>query len=222
VGVIGNKKPEALPPIELDLSKLPEGTPKIAGTEVKWERYTDAYKQSQPKIPDDLEEKTLQMLQETAVAAFQALALRDYARIDIRLDKKKRPFVLEVNPNPYLLSTAELALAAKSAGRNYADMIGEIIKAAAERYGMTPNGAASGGKPPRSLLSDKSLQETYAPGNVCFGCGPANSRGLRIRSFPEGNDVVCEWTPETHHEDPSIVRLLHCGGASCGPARLQR
>jgi len=137
VGVLGNKKPEALPPIELDLSKLPEGTPKIAGTEVKWERSTEAYKHTQPKVADDLDEKTLSLLQETAIAAYQALALRDYARIDFRLDKKKQPFVLEVNPNPYLLSTAELALSVKHTGRTYTDLIGEIVKAAAERYGLT-------------------------------------------------------------------------------------
>lgn len=137
VGVLGNKKPEALPPIELDLSKLPEGTPKIAGTEVKWERHTEAYRQSQPKVPDDLDEKTIAMLQETAVAAYQALALRDYARIDIRLDRKKKAYVLEVNPNPYLLSTAELSLAAKQSGRNYTDLVGEIVRAAAERYGVS-------------------------------------------------------------------------------------
>lgn len=48
----------------------------------------------------------------------------------------------------------------------------------------------------------KSLQETYAPANACFGCGPANDRGLRIRSFvaPGGDVVVCEWMPERHHE----------------------
>jgi len=45
----------------------------------------------------------------------------------------------------------------------------------------------------------KSLQETYAPNNRCFGCGPANEKGLRIRSFEEGDDLVCEWTPEPHH-----------------------
>ena len=39
-------------------------------------------------------------LQETAVHAYQALQLRDYGRIDFRLDKKGRPHVLEVNPNP--------------------------------------------------------------------------------------------------------------------------
>lgn len=45
----------------------------------------------------------------------------------------------------------------------------------------------------------KSLQETYAPNNRCFGCGPANEKGLRIRSFEEGQALVCDWTPEPHH-----------------------
>ena len=45
-----------------------------------------------------------------------------------------------------------------------------------------------------------SLQETYAPANVCFGCGPANPHGLHIRSFARGDDVVAEWTPEKRYE----------------------
>ena len=48
----------------------------------------------------------------------------------------------------------------------------------------------------------KSLQETHAPHGRCFGCGPANAKGLRIRSMaPEsGDEVVADWTPEPHHE----------------------
>jgi len=49
-------------------------------------------------------------------------------------------------------------------------------------------------------MSDKSLQETYAPHNACFGCGPANEKGLRIRSFERGDEVVAEWTPQKMHE----------------------
>ena len=45
-----------------------------------------------------------------------------------------------------------------------------------------------------------SLQERYAPGNVCYGCGPANPHGLRIRSFPAGDEVVCTWAPLPHHQ----------------------
>lgn len=48
--------------------------------------------------------------------------------------------------------------------------------------------------------SEPSLQERYAPQNRCFGCGPANEQGLRIRSFPAGDEVVCEWSPAPHHE----------------------
>jgi acyl-coenzyme A thioesterase PaaI-like protein len=63
----------------------------------------------------------------------------------------------------------------------------------------------------------QSLQEKYAPANACFGCGPANPKGLRIRSFPRGDEVVADWTPESHHEAfPGILNggiigaLLDC------------
>lgn len=46
----------------------------------------------------------------------------------------------------------------------------------------------------------QSLQETFAPGNLCFGCGPANPEGLRIRSFAEANQVVAEWMPRKKYE----------------------
>jgi acyl-coenzyme A thioesterase PaaI-like protein len=45
-----------------------------------------------------------------------------------------------------------------------------------------------------------SLQDTYAPNNRCFGCGPANDKGLRIKSRVEGDEVVAEWRPESHHQ----------------------
>jgi len=46
----------------------------------------------------------------------------------------------------------------------------------------------------------KSLQERYAPNNECFGCGPKNLKGLRIRSFVEGDEVVARWRPDDHHK----------------------
>jgi len=49
-------------------------------------------------------------------------------------------------------------------------------------------------------MSEQSLQERYAPRMKCFGCGPANERGLRIRSFARGGEIVCEWRAEPHHE----------------------
>ncbi len=43
------------------------------------------------------------------------------------------------------------------------------------------------------------LQDQYAPHNECFGCGPSNAKGLRIKSHVEGDEVVAEFTPEAHH-----------------------
>jgi len=45
-----------------------------------------------------------------------------------------------------------------------------------------------------------SLQDRYAPHNACFGCGPANTRGLRIKSFVSGDELVADWRPEEHHK----------------------
>ena len=47
---------------------------------------------------------------------------------------------------------------------------------------------------------EQSLQDRFAPDAICFGCGPANAKGLRIKSFVTGDESVCEWTPEPHHE----------------------
>lgn len=44
------------------------------------------------------------------------------------------------------------------------------------------------------------LQDMFSPQSLCFGCGPANPKGLRIRSRVQGNEVVADWTPESHHE----------------------
>ncbi|MBL9215250.1 MAG: PaaI family thioesterase [Opitutaceae bacterium] len=49
-------------------------------------------------------------------------------------------------------------------------------------------------------MIDASLQEKFAPQSICFGCGPANNRGLRLRSRVAGDAVVATWTPEQHHE----------------------
>jgi D-alanine-D-alanine ligase len=132
--ILGNENPEVLPMVELDLSKLPKGTPKIAGQEVKWATDTEAYKVTKSAPAEDLDDATTKRLSETALSAYQALKLRDYGRIDMRLSKKGEVFVIEANPNPWLASTAEFAMAAKKAGRNYTELIAEIVDLARSRY----------------------------------------------------------------------------------------
>jgi len=136
VGVIGNDNPAALPVIELDLSKLPEGTPRIAGAEVKWGKGTPAYRDAKAALAEGLPDETMSLLQQTAVAVYQALELRDYARIDMRLRPDGRVAVIEANPNPWLASRAEFALAARRAGRTYAQLVSEIVELAMARYSL--------------------------------------------------------------------------------------
>ena len=133
VGVIGNDKPQALPVVELDLSKLPDGTPRIAAAEVKWGKGTKAYRDTKSAIATDLSDETVLALQQTAVAAYQALELRDYGRVDMRLQPDGRVQVIEVNPNPWLSSRAEFAMAARKAGRTYTELVGEIVDLALAR-----------------------------------------------------------------------------------------
>jgi acyl-coenzyme A thioesterase PaaI-like protein len=67
------------------------------------------------------------------------------------------------------------------------------------------------------MNDELSLQEKYAPKSTCFGCGPANEKGLHIRSFPENGEVVATWRAEPYHEAfPGILNggiigaLLDC------------
>jgi D-alanine-D-alanine ligase len=133
VGVMGNDKPEALPVVELDLSKLPDGTPRIAAAEVKWGKGTKAYRDTKSAIAVDVADDTMLALQQTAVAAYQALELRDYGRVDMRLQPDGKVHVIEVNPNPWLSARAEFAMAARKAGRTYARLIEEIVELAIAR-----------------------------------------------------------------------------------------
>jgi D-alanine-D-alanine ligase len=134
--VLGNDKPEALPLIELDLSRLPEGMPRIAGYEVKFDVTTEAYKVTKSAPARDLSEEVVEQIQQTALTAFRALKLRDYGRLDLRLGANGRVYVIEANPNPWLDPTAEFAMAAAESGRKYTAMIGEIVELAMNRYGV--------------------------------------------------------------------------------------
>jgi len=62
------------------------------------------------------------------------------------------------------------------------------------------------------ILVMESLQDRYAPQNRCFGCGPANEKGLRIKSLPSGDEVLARWRPEEYHQ--AFEGILN--GGICG------
>jgi len=132
--ILGNKPPEALPLIELDLSKLPADTPRIAGREVKFDRESEEYRLTKSALAKDLDEETVEKLQDAAKTTYRALKLRDYGRIDMRLAKDGTIYVIEANPNPWLSSQAEFAMAARGSDRTYTEMIKTIVEVAMARY----------------------------------------------------------------------------------------
>lgn len=124
----------ALPLVELDLSRLPKGTPRIASWDVKFEKDTEVHKLTKSAVAEDLDEETASRLCETALAAYRAVKLRDYGRIDMRLSPKGDVYVIEANPNPWLSSKHEFAMAAKASGLSYTQLIEEIVDLAMARY----------------------------------------------------------------------------------------
>jgi D-alanine-D-alanine ligase len=134
VGILGNEPAIALPLVELDLSRLPQGMPRIAGREVKWATETEAYKVTRSVIAKDLDVQVAAQATEAALGTYRALELRDYARIDLRLAADGKVYVIEANPNPWLVAEAEFALAARQAGRSFNGLIGEIVEVALARY----------------------------------------------------------------------------------------
>ena len=87
-------------------------------------------------MAEDLDEETSTRLSETALAAYRAVKLRDYGRIDMRLTPKGDVYVIEANPNPWLSSRQEFAMAAKASGRSYSQLIGEIVDMSVLRHAV--------------------------------------------------------------------------------------
>ncbi|GAC1516861.1 MAG: ATP-grasp domain-containing protein [Gemmatimonadaceae bacterium] len=138
VGVLGNVNARALPIVELDFSSFPAGRPRVASWDAKW---VDApgeagaeFAGTRSVFPRDLSPTLIERMQRAAVEAFQALRLRDYARVDLRVSADEEVFVIEVNPNCYLERSADFANAALHDGLAYEDLIGTIVNLASARY----------------------------------------------------------------------------------------
>jgi D-alanine-D-alanine ligase len=137
VGILGNQQPQALPPIELDFSGLPEGAARVLDTRAKWEKQSPEYKGTKSviaEIPDELKAR----LQKVSLDAYRALRVRDYGRVDLRLTDTGEIYVIEVNASCYLEQSAEFAMAAAAAGIEFPDLIQRVADLALERYKKTP------------------------------------------------------------------------------------
>jgi D-alanine-D-alanine ligase len=138
VGVLGNANVRALPVMELDFSGFPAGVPRIASWEAKWgddgAGSGEQFAGTKSIFPVDVAPELATRMQEVAVEAFNALRLRDYARIDLRVTAEEDIFVIEVNPNCYLERESEFARAAAEGGLAYDALIARILELALARY----------------------------------------------------------------------------------------
>lgn len=126
VGVLGNKSLTAFPPRELTIDGLAEGQPLIATREVKWDL---AYQRSAGvrTAHAELEPGLTEELVRLAKRAYRNLRLSGYARMDFRLDKNSRPFLLEANPNADLTYGEDFAESAEAAGITYESLIQRLV-----------------------------------------------------------------------------------------------
>lgn len=78
-------------------------------------------------------------------------------------------------------------------------------------------------------MAQPAVQDALAPDNICFGCGPANAQGLRIKSHWEGDRFIARFRPQPHHQAwQGVVNggilgaLLDCHSNWCAATTLMR
>jgi D-alanine-D-alanine ligase len=124
--------PVVLPLRELRYDLAP-GLPEVVGYEAKWLPESPQFRGTTP-VPAELEPALAESVAATACAAYAALGLRDYGRVDVRLGEGDGPLVIDVNPNPALTpGMTGLPGAAAAAGMSYTDVVGFVLDQALAR-----------------------------------------------------------------------------------------
>ncbi len=135
VTVIGNGSELGILPLhEIDFGKMPEGRPRIVSYAAKWDEEHVDYEGTKPVPMQNLTPELEARIADTAKAAFRALGLRDFGRIDLRIDTEGKPWVIDVNPNCDLSPDAGVARAAEHGGMSYPKLVGKICELAWRRY----------------------------------------------------------------------------------------
>lgn len=138
VAIVGNNPAEVLPPIELNFSALPKNFIPTDSYEVKW--LIDNPKSNIETVicPAKIDKKLWAKIKEICLKTKEVLEILDWCRIDLRLDKKGIPNVLEINQIPGIIpnpkENSRFPLAARTAGYSFKEMLNKIVKTACKRY----------------------------------------------------------------------------------------
>lgn len=141
VGVLGNYPDlEILPIVEIDHSQLPPGARPIYSYEAKWVWDTPEQPLEIFCCPADISDELKAAIEKTVRDTCRVLRIRDWARIDVRLDERGVPNILEINPLPGILPNPEenscLPKAARAAGYTYDQLINRVVWEAGKRYDL--------------------------------------------------------------------------------------
>ncbi len=141
VAVLGNgEKTRVLPIVEINLSCVPEGFNPIYSYEVKWFFDTRENKLDIFTCPAKISAKLRKKIEKICLDAFKALRIKDWARFDVRCDKKDNPYIIEVNPLPGILPNPDdnscFPKAARKVGIDYDTLIQTVLGMAIKRYNI--------------------------------------------------------------------------------------
>lgn len=125
----GDAGPEVLPLAEIAFEGYPEKKPRIVGYDAKWQEGSFEYVNTKRTFGSTSADPELaSSLREMAIRCWKLFRLTGYARVDFRVDKNGKPWVLEVNANPCLSDDAGLVAAAAQAGYGYKEIVKRIIE----------------------------------------------------------------------------------------------
>jgi D-alanine-D-alanine ligase len=133
VTILGEREAEILPLHEIDFARMPPGRPHIISYAGKWDEQHVDYAGTKPVPLRDPDPALRARIEAAARGAWDATGLRDYGRVDLRVDGDGRPWVIDVNPNPDISPDAGVARAAAVAGMDYPALIERVAVGAWRR-----------------------------------------------------------------------------------------
>ncbi len=127
VGVIGNRRLQTLPVWELNFKNLPDDAPRIATEKVKWDLKYQKSAGITSGPAKDLDDRTTQRIARVCKRVYRILGQSGYARMDLRLTREGKIYVIEPNPNPQLEYGEDFAESAHVAGIDYERLLQRIM-----------------------------------------------------------------------------------------------
>lgn len=148
VALLGNgDTARVLPIVEISFDALPSGMNPIYSFEAKWVWDTSDKPLEIFSCPARIDERLAEEIRSLCLRAYTTLRCRDWSRIDVRLDGRGRPHILEVNPLPGILPRPEdnscFPKAARAAGMTYNELINTVLDIAMARCGVSAPAAVA-------------------------------------------------------------------------------